>query len=89
LRVIGETSAGRFETNLLDLSDCGAFLGSVLAFPRGTTLTLKFKLDSDRIVVPAEVCYCIEHVGFGVRFVDLKEDDRKRIDQFLARRAGR
>jgi len=82
-RIIGDTGIGRFETDLLDLSSTGAFLESVMPFPSGTPLTLRFKIDSGEITVPAEVAYSIQHVGFGVRFVDLREQDRKRLDSFL------
>lgn len=86
VRVIGDTTGGRFETDLLDLTSSGAFLESILHFPKGTRITLKFKIDSTPIVVPAEVCYSIEHVGFGVRFVDLKDEDWNRIERFLQSR---
>jgi hypothetical protein len=85
VRVVGEVGKGRFETDLLDLTSSGAFLESVLHIPEGTPITLKFKIDSTTIIVPAEVRYSIEHVGFGVRFVDLREEDRKRIDGFVGR----
>jgi len=88
-RTIGDTGSGRFETDLLDLSAAGAFLNSVLPFPEHQALTLRFKLGSSEITVPAEVCYSIQHVGFGVRFVDLREEDRKRIEQFVRIRASR
>ncbi|HMG34208.1 MAG TPA: PilZ domain-containing protein [Blastocatellia bacterium] len=89
-RVLGDTGRGRFETDLLDLSTSGAFLESIFPFPQGTPLTLKFKIDSGEITVPAEVAYSIQHVGFGVRFVDLLEKDRQRISSFItAREHGR
>jgi hypothetical protein len=85
-RVTGDTGQGKFETGMLDLSTAGAFLESVLPFPVGTPLTLKFKLDSGWITVPSEICYSIEHVGFGVRFVDLIKQDRDRIATYLGNR---
>jgi hypothetical protein len=85
-RVTGDTGRGKFETGMLDLSTAGAFLESVLPFPVGTPLTLKFKLDSGWITVPSEICYSIEHVGFGVRFVDLIKQDRDRIATYIGNR---
>jgi hypothetical protein len=84
--VTGDTGRGKFETGMLDLSTAGAFLESVLCFPVGTPLTLKFKLDSGWITVPSEICYSIEHVGFGVRFVDLIKQDRDRIAAYIGNR---
>ena len=82
-RVLGDTGRGRFETDLLDLSSSGAFLESIFPFPQGTPLTLKFKIDSGEVTVPAEVAYSIQHVGFGVRFIDLRQQDRERISSFI------
>jgi len=69
----------RFKTRLSDLSETGAFIESVLLFNEGAIVDLTFKVKSKEIKVKSEVCYSIEHVGAGVRFIELSHEDRKLI----------
>lgn len=62
-------------------------------FPRGTRVTARFALrpDEPRMVVDADVHYVQERIGFGIRFVDLRDEDRDWIAAFVeeaARRKG-
>jgi len=69
-----------------DLSIGGMFLESMVTFPVGSVLELRFKLnnaDSDPIVVKARVSYEVPSVGVGVEFLDLTAQDRARIKSEL------
>jgi PilZ domain-containing protein len=78
--VRGRGSEGaRFKTRLSDLSETGAFLESVLPFREGTVLDLTFRVKARELKVKSEVCYSIEHVGAGVRFIEIEPDDRRAI----------
>lgn len=74
---------GRFTTRLSDLSATGAFLDSVKGFAEGTVFRLKFSAGSKDIDVTGEVRYCIEHIGMGVHFLDITDEDRRAIKKFL------
>ena len=52
-----------------------------------SVLDLKFRLfnDDDPIEVQAEVRHVQEGIGMGVRFLNLKPEDRKRIQEFIER----
>jgi c-di-GMP-binding flagellar brake protein YcgR len=54
---------------------------------QGSVLDLKFRLfNDDRLIsVQAEVRYVQEGVGMGVRFTNLKAEDRERIKKFIGR----
>jgi len=82
--VRGRGSEGaRFKTRLTDLRETGGFLESVLPFREGTVLDLTFRLKSKELKVKSEVCYSIEHVGAGVRFIQIEPDDRRSLSAYL------
>jgi hypothetical protein len=75
---------GRFSTRLSDISMTGAFMDSVTGFAEGTTFELRFKIGARAVRVNCEVRYAIEHIGMGIRFMDLKTADREALEKFLA-----
>lgn len=85
LNVEGNSEAtGRFSTRLSDISMTGAFMDSVTGFAEGTTFELRFKIGAKAVRVNCEVRYAIEHIGMGIRFMDLKTSDRDAMENFLA-----
>ncbi|HEY7544742.1 MAG TPA: PilZ domain-containing protein [Blastocatellia bacterium] len=77
-------ATGRFSTRLSDISLTGAFMDSVTSFPERTTFELRFKIGAKTVRVNCEVRYAIEHIGMGIRFMDLKSSDREALEKFLA-----
>jgi c-di-GMP-binding flagellar brake protein YcgR len=67
-----------------DLSATGAFIDSMNAVPVGSKMKLKFTLPTGNISVNAEVVHAMEHFGMGVRFLDLSDEQRGFIEQFVA-----
>ena len=63
------------------LSENGMFISSPDVFLKGSILDLKFTLFNDRkpISVKSEVRNVVKGVGMGIRFLDLKSEDRRRI----------
>ena len=69
-----------------DLSVGGMFLETVQSYGAGTTIELRFKLnDSDEypIDVQARVVYLYQGIGVGLCFLNLKPEDRQRIEKFV------
>jgi hypothetical protein len=81
-------STGRFSTRLSDISMTGAFMDSVTSLPEGTIFELQFPLGPKTVRVSCEVRYAIEHIGMGIRFMDLKSKDREALEEFLARQSN-
>jgi len=54
-------------------------------FLKGTRITARFALRADepRMVVDADVLYVQEQIGMGIRFVDLRDEDRDWIAAFV------
>jgi hypothetical protein len=70
-----------------DISEEGMFITTPETFMEGSILDLKFRLfnDDQPIVIQAEVRYIQKGVGMGVRFTNLKAEDRERIKKFIGR----
>ncbi len=68
-----------------DISEQGMFISTPEVFMKGSILDLKFRLfnDDQPITVKAEVRYVQEGVGIGVRFMNLKPENRKQIKKFV------
>ena len=77
-------STGRLNTRISDLSATGAFIDSVITFPVGSILGLKFRVKSIEFQVTGEVVHCMPHVGMGVRFLDLNPEQRAAIERVVA-----
>ena len=75
---IGE---GPLKTRLSDVSASGAFIDSLNPVPVGSRMTLKFTLPTGGVVVNAEVVHSMPQFGMGVRFLDLSEEQRRRIER--------
>ena len=73
----------RLNTRINDLSSTGVFVDSMTCYPEGSTLRLKFTLNSVEIHVTGEVRYCIQNVGMGIRFVDLDPEHLAAIEKVV------
>jgi uncharacterized protein (TIGR02266 family) len=66
---------------LTDLSTDGLFIDTMSPLPAGTLISVRFNLPGDPLplVVLGEVVWAQEHLGMGVRFMNLRPKDRDRI----------
>ncbi len=71
-------------SRLSDLSAEGAFVESVNELPLGTRLRLRFVVGSRMIEAGAEIVHSMPQFGFGVRFTDLRPEDRDAIAERVA-----
>lgn len=69
-----------------NLSEGGMFLETVFLYSVGTLLTLGFKLQETNeqpINVQARVVFAYEGIGVGLCFLNLKAEDRIKIEEFI------
>ncbi|MBI3609255.1 MAG: PilZ domain-containing protein [Nitrospirae bacterium] len=69
-----------------DLSIGGMYLETVVGFPAGSLLRLRFKLrgaEEPLLEIQARVLYAHENVGVGLAFVDLPPEDREKLRKFV------
>jgi len=96
---VGFQSENNFYTGLADnVSEGGLFVATADVKPLGTPVALRFRLAVDAgpaIVVNGEVRWVREvrlgpdsPAGMGIRFLDLKDADRRRIEDFAKARAA-
>ncbi len=70
---------------IMDLSVGGLFVGLITAPVPGTTVSVTFRLPGyeDPIVVTGKVCFSQHGMGMGIKFMDLKPEDKQKIEGAL------
>lgn len=82
-------AAGRSEARTSDLSLGGCFIDTIAQAAVGEAVAVRLRLPAGGwIELRGEVTYQFPGVGFGVRFTDASEADRRRLD-WLVRAEGR
>jgi hypothetical protein len=66
-----------------DLSATGAFIDCMTQIPQGSKVKLKFTLGGREITGTAEVAHSMPSFGMGVKFVELSDEDRRAIEEFV------
>lgn len=74
-----------FWGNLADLSVGGCYLEMPIPLPAGTKLKVAIWFDQERAWAEGEVAHCTPGFGLGIRFTQIEEADRGRIQHFLNR----
>ncbi len=71
---------------LTDLSVKGVFIDTMTPLPPGSLLSIRFPLPGDPmpVVVLGEVVWGQEHLGMGVRFLNLRPKDEERIRAYVS-----
>jgi len=90
--VVCESGDVEARSQVADVSVGGMFVDLASPpFERGTRVTTRFALrdDEPRMVVDADVHYVQDGIGMGVRFVDLRDEDRDWIAAFVEESARR
>jgi hypothetical protein len=84
--VVCESGDVEVSSHVADVSVGGMFVDFArVPFGRGTRLTARFALRAEepRMVVDADVHYVQDGIGMGIRFVDLRDEDRDWIAAFV------
>lgn len=82
-----EGEFGTLRKPLADISAGGMFIQVFNPLPLGTVMKVKFSLPNfvEAMAATAKVVYVQEKIGMGVRFLDLKSEDKKKVQQFVDR----
>lgn len=67
-----------------DIGIGGLYMNTKTPLPEGTRLTLRVPLAAEPVIIVAEVVYSQAGHGVGVRFQDLTDEARTRLEQLLA-----
>ncbi len=75
-----EGSGSRFGARVTDLSETGCYLDTQIQAGEGDIVTFTVRLPgNDSLSLAARVAHHTPRLGFGVRFVDLDEDQIRKI----------
>ncbi|HEV7858685.1 MAG TPA: PilZ domain-containing protein [Pyrinomonadaceae bacterium] len=81
LNVIWEGVAGKHEARTSDITVAGCFIDTLGHVRVGETIKFKLCLPAgNAIELQGEVVHKYPNVGFGVRFTNISEPDRKRLE---------
>jgi len=81
INLLWEGQAGRYEARTSDLSAGGCFVDTMGQASEGDIVRFKLQLPSGQwMEVEGEVTFSDPPVGFGVRFTNMSEPDRKKLD---------
>ncbi|HEY1271873.1 MAG TPA: PilZ domain-containing protein [Terriglobales bacterium] len=69
--------------NATDISATGCYIESILPLPVGTSLSVEFWLEEERIRGTAIVRTCDPGVGMGIEFLGLEPDLQDRFQKYL------
>jgi hypothetical protein len=84
LDAIWDGTSGNYTARITDLSDGGCYMDSLGDVSLGEPVNLKLQLPGGEwLELSGEVAHHTPPVGFGVRFLDLSEDQLKRLRAFI------
>lgn len=75
-------------TNTDEISPGGCYLETMFTLAVGTTLTMTLWLDGVAMNVACVVATCYPQVGNGIQFVDVTEEDRLKLEEFVKENAA-
>jgi len=74
-------------TSTDEISLCGCYIETMFTMEVGTRLGVTLSLDNEVIRCTAVVATKYPQVGNGIDFIDMAQDDRLKLSQYIAERA--
>jgi hypothetical protein len=88
--LVWEGAAAKYEARTSDLNTEGCFIDHIGNVTIGEIITFKLRLPAeDWIELQAEAVYAFPSTGFGVRFTNVSEAARKRLEWLVKAEAYR
>jgi Tfp pilus assembly protein PilZ len=79
-----EGKSGKYEARTSDLSTGGCFVDTIGAASAGDIITFKLQLpNGEWMEIEGEVTFASPRVGFGIRFTNITDANRKRLEWLL------
>ena len=90
LEAIFESSSGKRDVRVSDLSMGGCYVDSIVTVPVGENVVISFRMpNGEWMRVSGEVTYCFPGIGFGLRFNDRLVYDLDLLERVIAAKGGR
>jgi uncharacterized protein (TIGR02266 family) len=85
IEVSWEAKAGNYEARTSDLSTGGCFVDTIAQVTLGEEVHFKLQLPGGNwMELQGQVTYAYPNVGFGVRFINLSEEDKKTLEGLIS-----
>jgi PilZ domain-containing protein len=85
--VLWEGAAGKYEARISDISLGGCFIDTTGQMAIGETISFKLCLPAgEEMELHGEVIYELPRSGFGVRFANLSDDQKQRLEALIKER---
>ncbi len=84
IEVLWIGNAGKYESRTSDLSLGGCFVDTVAQVELGDIIALSLQLPAgESIEIEGEVVYTYPSMGFGVRFTNVSDSDRRKLELII------
>lgn len=88
--VVWEGATAKYEARTGDLTTDGCFIDTIGHVTVSETINFKLRLPAeDWIELQGEVVFVYPNVGFGIRFTNVSDTDRKRLEWLVKAEAYR
>ena len=82
-----ESSSGKLETRISDISPGGCYIDSTATVNSGEKVAFELKRpDGTSLRFTGTIAYVLDGFGFGVQFTDLSDQQKAAIDEIIANR---
>jgi hypothetical protein len=89
LEAISESSSGKREARVSDLSMGGCYVDSIVTVPVGETVIVSIRMPTGEWMrLSGDVTYCFPGIGFGLRFHELMDHDRSLLERVIRSLGG-
>lgn len=89
LQIMLESSSGKREARISDLSMEGCFIDTILEVTAGESVVFDVHLPIGQPVrLSGKVAYNMPRIGFGIRFDDLSEEKTQLLKQIILAHGG-
>ena len=84
IEVLWVGNAGKYESRASDLSLGGCFVDTVAQVELGNIITFSLRLPAEEsIELEGEVVYTYPSMGFGLRFTNVSDSDRRKLEGII------
>lgn len=90
LEIVMESSSGKRECRISDLSIGGCFVDSIATVTDGESLTLMLHVSKGQwLKLSGKVVYLYPGLGFGLRFIGLAKEEQILLEQVITAHGGK
>lgn len=79
---------GTTSSNITDISENGLFVCTLQYFEPDSIISVTLPLKDEKVTVKAQVKYCQHGIGIGIMFIDLNNEQKAKIKEFVTKITG-